>query len=331
MSPVEVFRSALSAIRAHVLRAALSILGIAIGIAAVITAAAVGSGARHAVDEEVLALGANLLVVNAASVSQGGARLGAGTALALTEDDLDAIRSEVDGVRAATAFVNTSTQVIAAAANWHTYVQGVAHDWFEVMEWDIARGRAFDAEEVRRGGIVAVLGATVAKELFGGGDPIGQTIRIRTTPFRVIGVAAAKGGDRDDVIFVPLDAGRRRVLGFAMRSGSVMAIFVKFDREEDITPGVAQMAALLRERRRLTDVQEDDFTIRNLTEVAHVKGAATRTLALLLAGVAGVSLVVGGVGIVNIMLVAVTERRREIGVRIAIGARSARYRRTIYC
>ena len=242
MSPIDVFRSALSAIRAHALRSLLSILGVAIGTAAVIIVGAVGLGARHAVDEEVLGLGANLLVVNAASVRQGGARLGAGTAPALTEDDLDAIRGEIDGVRAATAFVNTRTQVIAPAANWQPYVQGVAEDWFEAMEWDIARGRPFDAEELRRGDVVAVIGETVAQELFGAGDPIGQIVRIRTTPFRVIGVAAAKGGDRDDVVFVPLDAGRRRVLGFAMRIGSVMAIFVKFAREEDIAPGVARIA-----------------------------------------------------------------------------------------
>ena len=317
----EAFRSAFASLHAYGLRSLLSILAVSIGIAGMIAVGAIASGARQVVDEELLNLGANLIVVNAASVRRGGVRLGAGTAPMLTEDDLDAIRNETDGVAAATAFVNTREQVIAAAANWQPYVQGVAQDWFEVMEWEIARGRAFEDLELRRGEIVAVLGSTVARELFGDGDPIGQTVRIRTTPFRVIGVAAAKGGDRDDVVFVPLDAARRRVLGFSLRRGSVMAIFVKFKQEADIAPGVAQMAALLRERRRLSDDQEDDFTTLNLTEVAHAKSVTTRTLAFLLAAVAGVSLVVGGIGIMNILLAAVSQRRREIGVRIALGAR----------
>jgi putative ABC transport system permease protein len=318
---LEVFRSAFSAIRAQALRSLLSMLGIAIGTAAVIIVGALGSGARSIVEQEVLRLGANLIVVNAASTRQGGARLGAGTAPWLTEGDLEAIRGEVEGLQAATAFVNTQEQVIAAGHNWRPYVQGVAGDWFEVLEWDIARGRPIDPDEFRRGDIVAVLGTTVARKLFGDHDPIGQTVRIRTTPFRVVGVAAEKGGERDDLVFVPLDAGRRRVLGFTMKPGAVMALFLKFKREEDIASGVAQAAAILRERRRLTEHQEDDFTIGNLTETAHAKGEATRTMALLLATLAGVSLIVGGIGIMNIMLVSVTERRREIGIRVAIGAR----------
>jgi putative ABC transport system permease protein len=321
MPLLEVFRSALSAIRAQALRSLLSLLGIAIGTAAVIMVGSLGSGARSIVEGDVLRLGANLIVVNAASAIQGGARLGAGTARSLTEGDLEAIRREVEGLQTATAFVNTQEQVIAAGRNWRPYVHGVAADWFEVFEWDIARGRPFDPDEFRRGAVVAVLGAIVARELFGDHDPIGQTVRLRATPFRVIGVASEKDGERDDVVFVPLDAGRRRVLGFTMKPGAVMAIFLKFKREEDIAPGVVQAAGILRERRGLAEDQENDFTIRNLTEVAQAKGEATRTMALLLAALAGVSLIVSGIGIMNMMLVSVTERRREIGIRLAIGAR----------
>jgi putative ABC transport system permease protein len=186
---LEVFRSALSAFRGQVLRSLLSMLGIAIATAAVIIVGALGSGARSIVEAEVLSLGANLIVVNAASTTQGGARLGAGTAPSLTEGDLEALRGEVEGLQAATAFVNTQQQVIAAGHNWRSYVQGIADDWFEAFEWEIARGRALDPDEFRRGAIVAVLGTTVARELFGDNDPIGQTVRIRTTPFRVVGVA----------------------------------------------------------------------------------------------------------------------------------------------
>jgi putative ABC transport system permease protein len=327
MRLTEAFRSALSAITANAMRSLLTMLGIVIGVAAVIAMVAIGSGARNLVDRQIRSLGANLVIVTPGNVTQGGARLGAGASSSLTDEDAAALEREVEGVVAAAPFVNGRAQIVAGGVNWNTSLYGVDLDWFTAREWDVADGRLFDPEEVRRGEIVAVLGRTVAEKLFGDQDPLDQVIRVRNVPFRVIGVMNPKGQsafgqDQDDVIFVPLDAGRRRVIGrnYA-KERSVMSIFVKFGDEASIAPGIEQAGMLLRQRHRLAVEQEDDFSIRNLTEIANTAGAAAGTLALLVAGVAAVSLVVGGIGIMNIMLVSVTERTREIGLRLAVGAR----------
>jgi putative ABC transport system permease protein len=327
MSFVDALRSSLTALRAHLLRSILTMLGIVIGVSAVIAMVSIGGGAREQVVARIRSLGSNLLIIQSGNVTQGGIRLGSGNASSLTDDDARAIEREVPAVQAVAPTVRGGVQLVAGGINWGTSAFGVDLGWFEVREWAIARGRLFTPDEAQRGGQVAILGETVARQLFEGVDPIGETIRVRNVPFEVVGVLqpkgqSAQGQDQDDAIFLPLVSARQRVIGTnRARNRSVGSVLVKVREGEDMTAAEDEIRKLLRQRHRLQDGSEDDFTIRNLADIAATVEASARTLALLLASVAGVSLLVGGIGIMNIMLVSVTERTREIGVRIAVGAR----------
>jgi len=325
--PLDAALSALGALRANALRSALTMLGIFIGVAAVIAMVAVGTGARETVLAQIRSLGANLIIIIPGNVTIGGVRLGTGARASLTQDDALALEREIEAVEAAGPTSRGQVQVVNGAVNWSTWLQGVTQSFFVARDWDIAEGRGFEPEEYERGAQVVLLGETVARTLFDDVDPVGETIRVRNVPFRVVGVLARKGQttggqDQDDVVVAPLRAAQQRILGVnRANSRAVGSIVVRIRDGEDTAEAEEQIRTLLRQRHRLQAAQEDDFILRNLAEVAATRDASSRTLSLLLAAIATVSLVVGGIGIMNIMLVSVTERTREIGLRLAIGAR----------
>ncbi|NVM25137.1 MAG: ABC transporter permease [Desulfobacterales bacterium] len=319
---------ALRSLRVNVLRSVLTTLGIIIGVAAVIIMVSVGAGAEARVAELIRSLGSNLIIVLPGTSTAGGVRLGRGTRPTISEDDAGAIQREIPSVQAVAASVRGSGQVVFGNLNWSTLIEGVTPEYLEVREWEIATGRTFTPEEVRGAGKVVLLGETVVESLFPGEDPLGQIIRIKRVPFRVIGMLKGNGQtpggrDQDDVIFIPLSTAKKRVLGGRRISGKLVdSIFVKARTSELVSEVEEQVRSLLRQRHRLRPGQDDDFFIRNLSQILETRAESSRAMALLLAAVASVSLVVGGIGIMNIMLVSVTERTREIGLRMAVGAKS---------
>jgi putative ABC transport system permease protein len=328
MNLVATLRVALRALAINKLRSALTMLGIIIGVAAVIVMIAVGSGAQARVEEQIRSLGSNVLLILSGATTSGGARMGFGSNPTLSEDDVAALTRELPEVTAAPALRGTA-QVVWGNQNWSTVIYGVTPEYLEVRQWSLVAGRAFEPADLAGAAKVCLIGNTVAKQLFGGADPLEQTIRIRRVPFTVIGVLEAKGqslmgSDQDDLILMPITTARKRVLGATTlaKQRTVGVIWVKVQEGYDLKAGEEQVRSLLRQRHRLQPGQDDDFSLRNLSEVAAAQEASSRVLALLLAAVASVSLVVGGIGIMNIMLVSVTERTREIGLRMALGART---------
>jgi len=322
MSVTVLLRVALQAIRRNATRSVLTMLGIIIGVGAVITSMAIGSGAQAAVLAQIESLGANLVIVVPGAVSSGGVSLGTGTRTSLKLADADAIAQQVPEVAAAAPSSQTSAQAVAGGTNWFTTIAGSTPSWPEVNNWNVAQGRFFTSNEQAQRAKVAVLGSTVAAGLFPAGGAVGSGVVIKNVPFRVVGVLDTKGQtffghDRDDTIVVPITTFLDRLTGNAW----VGSIAISAATPEAV-PGVIDAAArLLRLRHHLAPYQPDDFSVHNISDVQQVRLATSQTQALLLAGIAVVSLVVGGIGIMNIMLVSVTERTREIGLRMAVGAR----------
>jgi len=325
MRALELVRFAMGAIVAHPLRSGLTSLGVVIGVAAVVMMTSIGLGAQKQVTGAISGLGSNLIIVMP-NFQRGPVSAGAGAGFSLRDADAEAIEKQVDNVAAVAPSVTSRAQLAADGANWNSRIEGVTPAYMTARDLALASGRMFDEREARQGRKVAVVGATVARELWGEADPVGRRVRIRTVPFEVIGVLESKGQagfgqDQDDLVLAPLQAVRSRITGRRFGGDTVQTIYVKAIDADTLDRVQEEVTALLRERHRIRQGEDDDFSIQNMASILATMQATVQAFTMFLAAVAAVSLVVGGVGIMNIMLVAVTERTREIGLRMAIGAR----------
>lgn len=325
MDFLQTLKIALRALRTNKMRSFLTMLGIIIGIAAVIAMMAVGSGASYVISQQIASIGSNIILVIPGSTTSGGLRTGSGGAQTLTSDDVKAIMNECPSVALASGTVRSSGQVVYGNLNWSTVIMGGTPELFSIRDWPVARGRSIEQQDVDSAGKVCLLGQTVADNLFGAADPIGTIVRIKKIPFTVIGVLVRKGQspqgtDQDDTVFVPLRTAQRNLVR-AQHTNNVGALIVQARSKDVLDKAEEEITALLNQRHRITGVKEPDFSTRNLSEILAVAEQSSKAMSLLLGAVASISLIVGGIGIMNIMLVSVTERTREIGIRMAIGAR----------
>jgi putative ABC transport system permease protein len=319
---------ALRALRVNRTRSALTMLGIVIGVAAVIAMVGVGTGATARIQAQIQSIGSNLIIVLPGSLSSNGVRLGSGAVASLTEDDAKAIAAECPSVSAVAPSVRGGVQVVYGSNNWATTVQGVTPDYMTIRDYTMLSGQFFTNQDVDAAAKVAVLGETVVHNLFGNSDPTGQVAIIKNVPFTVVGVLTPKGQspsgqDQDDIILLPISTAKQKVIGTNKANAkAVSTLMVQASSAAAMDQAQQEMEGLLRERHRILDGQDDDFTIRNLTEVFAAQESSAQVMSILLGAIASVSLIVGGIGIMNIMLVSVTERTREIGLRQAVGAKT---------
>jgi putative ABC transport system permease protein len=312
------------AMGANRLRTLLTMLGMVIGVGAVVLMMSIGQGAQFAIQQSISAMGSNLFILLSGSSSAGGVRSGSGGAYTLTVADADAI-AELPGVQCVAPIHPGNAQIVYGSNNWNTSIIGSTPDYLEARSWSIVSGSGFTNSDVRSATRVALIGKTTAQNLFGDEDPVGKTIRIRQSPFVVLGMLGVKGQgmdgrDQDDTIIIPLTTAQRQVFGSQFQ-GSVRMVMVQATTQEIMPTVETAMTELLRQRHRIREGMDNDFSLRNLTAVADSAAESTRVMSLLLGAIASISLLVGGIGIMNIMLVSVTERTREIGIRLAIGAR----------
>jgi putative ABC transport system permease protein len=321
-------RIALRALKVNRARSALTMLGIIIGVAAVIAMVGVGAGATARIQQQIQSIGSNLIMVLPGSISSNGVRLGSGAGATLTEDDAKAIAAECPSVSAVAPTVRGGVQVVYGNSNWATNAQGVTPDYMTIRDSTMMSGQFFTTQDVDGAAKTAVLGETVAQNLFGDSDPTGQMVIIKNVPFTVAGVLTPKGQspsgqDQDDVILLPISTAKQKVLGANKANAkAVSTLMVQATGSQTMDQALEEITALLRERHKILPGLEDDFTVRNLTEVFSAQETSAQVMSILLGAIASVSLIVGGIGIMNIMLVSVTERTREIGLRLAVGAKT---------
>lgn len=320
------FNIALRAIKANKMRSILTSLGIIIGVAAVIIMLAIGNGAQLTIQKEMKSMGSNLIMIRSGTSTSGGQRMGHGSQPTMKASDGNAIEEKIASIKIAAPVLNDVGQIVYGNANWSTSITGTDNRYFQIKEWDLAYGRYFNESDIKNAGKVAILGTTVVKELFGDLDPLGRTIRVKGIPFTVIGVTQSRGQsgpgmDQDDTIYIPLSTAQKKVTGIEFPDMVKMIMLQAVDAKSTYT-SQEEIRALLRQRHNLGENKDDDFVIRNLTQMMEMMESSTKVLTILLGSIASISLLVGGIGIMNIMLVSVTERTREIGIRMAIGAKS---------